>query len=41
MASNDDMLREHQRTWHGFTRVMTVVILAVAVILGGMFLFLV
>ncbi len=40
MAANDEMLREREKTWHGFTKVMTAVIVAVAVILLGMLVFL-
>ena len=40
MAANDEMLRDHQRTWHGFVRLLTTCIIAAAAALGLMAIFL-
>lgn len=40
MAANDEMLREHQSTWHGFVRLLTACIVATVVALGLMAIFL-
>jgi hypothetical protein len=41
MVPDDDMLRERERMWRGFTRLMAVIAIIVIVILGAMRLFLV
>jgi hypothetical protein len=41
MAPNDDMLRERERTWRTFTRVMAAVVVIAILVLGAMRLFLV
>lgn len=41
MAMPNDMEREHRETWIGFCRLMTAVVIGVAVLLGAMALFLV
>lgn len=42
MASNDDqMLKEHQKTFDGFVKLATYSTIGVAVVLAGMALFLV
>lgn len=40
MATPNDMEREHRETWVGFCKLMTATIIAVAVLLSGMALFL-
>jgi hypothetical protein len=40
MATPNDMEREHRETWAGFCKLLTAVIIVVAVLLGGMALFL-
>jgi len=34
MSSNDEMLRDHQRTWHGFVRLFFAGAFAVATLLA-------
>lgn len=34
MSVQDEMLAVHQRTWHGFCRLMTWVVIGVVVVLG-------
>ena len=40
MAEHDDMLREHQKTWSGFVKLMAVssAVIVVILILMGIFL---
>ena len=40
MAANDEMIREHQSTWHGFVRLLTACVIATAAALGLMAIFL-
>jgi hypothetical protein len=40
MATPNDMEREHRETWAGFCKLLTAAIIVVAVLLGGMALFL-
>ena len=40
MAAHDNMEREHRETWLGFCKLMTAVVVGVAVLLGLMALFL-
>jgi len=40
MAGNDEMLRDHQRAWHGFVRLLTACVIAIVVTLGLMAIFL-
>jgi hypothetical protein len=41
MALDDEILNERRRQWSRFTRLMTIVVVAAAIILLGMRLFLV
>jgi hypothetical protein len=41
MALDDEILSERRRQWSQFTRLMTIVVIAAAIILLGMRLFLV
>ncbi|WP_119459569.1 aa3-type cytochrome c oxidase subunit IV [Rhodospirillaceae bacterium SYSU D60014] len=40
MASDNDYLRDHERTWAGFTKLMTWSVIVTVLILIGMALFL-
>ncbi len=41
MAANDEMLRDHQETWHGFVRLTVIASAVIALVLAGMAIFLV
>ncbi len=40
MATEDQMLAEHQQMWNNFCKIITAAIIGVVVVLGGMGLFL-
>lgn len=41
MATPSEMEREHRETWIGFCKLMTAVVIGVAILLGAMAIFLV